>query len=142
MQDTYYVHEVSWEKAQELLLQVRHQVFVYEQRVAVDIEVDGRDPVCYHVLVTDLDGNPVGAGRMTSEGKIGRVAVLMQHRGTGLGSKVLKKLVDIASRESISPIKLNAQVHALPFYERHQFTPKGPVFMEAGIPHQTMTLAL
>ena len=140
MQDTYFVHEVSWNKAQSSLQEVRMQVFVYEQRVDQTIESDGKDPDCHHVLVTDIDGQPIGAGRMTAEGKIGRISVLMPYRGIGLGSRILAKLIEVATRESISPVKLNAQVHALPFYERHKFIPSGPVFMEAGIPHQSMKL--
>jgi len=132
------IKEVPWSEFQGPLSEVREKVFVYEQRVAPEIEIDGRDPECFHVLVTDSEGIPVGAGRLTPEGKIGRVSVLLPYRGLGLGSKILQALIEIAHREGLSPIKLHAQIQAVSFYERHLFVPNGPVFMEAGIPHQSM----
>ncbi|WP_144395556.1 GNAT family N-acetyltransferase [Pleionea sediminis] len=138
MQEEFIVSEVSWNDACDLLKQVREKVFVLEQRVSTQIEIDGRDPVCYHVLVKTKQGEPIGTGRLSPEGKIGRVSVLMPYRGLGLGSKILQALLNIADREQLSPVKLHAQIQAIDFYERHQFVANGPVFMEAGIPHQTM----
>ncbi|NVJ51595.1 MAG: GNAT family N-acetyltransferase [Gammaproteobacteria bacterium] len=138
MQSEIVIQEVSWFDYQEKLAEVREKVFVYEQRVAPEIEVDGRDPDCFHVLVLNDNNEAIGAGRLTPEGKIGRVSVLLPYRGLGLGSQILQKLIEIADRERLSPVKLHAQIQAVSFYERHQFTPNGPVFMEAGIPHQSM----
>ncbi len=138
MQQPYIIREVDWNDAKDLLLQVREKVFVCEQRVDPEIENDGKDPDCFHVLVTDVEGTPIGTGRMTKQGKIGRVAVLLPFRGSGLGSQILNKLIEIANRELINFIQLNAQVQAQDFYKRHRFVAKGPVFMEAGIPHQAM----
>ena len=142
MTEKFTVSEVKWHESQQLLKQVRQKVFVCEQRVAEEIELDGKDPDCYHVLVTNLKNEPIGAGRMTPEGKIGRVSVLMPYRGFGLGSHILEKLVEIAAREHLSPVKLHAQIQAIHFYERHNFVSNGPVFMEAGIPHKTMKRTL
>lgn len=138
MTSNFIVREVRWQDAKDQLTEVREKVFVYEQRVDPEIELDGKDPECYHVLVTTIEGTPIGAGRMTPEGKIGRVSVLLPNRGLGLGSKILQALVEIAAREKLSPVKLHAQVQAVEFYQRHKFEPSGPVFMEAGIPHQSM----
>ncbi len=138
MTSNFIVREVRWQDAKDQLTEVREKVFVYEQRVAPEIEMDGKDPECHHVLVTTIDGEPIGTGRMTPEGKIGRVSVLLPFRGLGLGSKILQALVDIAAREKLSPVKLHAQVQAVEFYQRHKFEASGPVFMEAGIPHQSM----
>lgn len=138
MQEEFSITEVNWADSSDLLKQVREKVFVFEQRVDSDIELDGKDPECFHVLVTDSKGEPVGAGRLTKDGKIGRVSVLMPFRGLGLGSRILQSLIQIAERENLSPVKLHAQIHAIDFYERHKFVPNGPVFMEAGIPHQSM----
>jgi len=140
MHDNFIVREVNWIEAKHSLAEVREKVFICEQRVDPEIEIDGKDPECFHVLVTTIDGEAIGAGRLSRTGKIGRVSVLMPYRGYGLGSRILEALVAIAKRENLHPIKLNAQVHAVEFYQRHQFMPHGPVFMEAGIPHQTMHL--
>ena len=132
------IRQVVWEEAQQELLEVRQKVFVCEQRIAPDIEIDGKDPDCYHVLATSPSGQPIGVGRMTATGKIGRIAVLMPYRGGGLGSLILNKLIEIANNEKMTNVHLNAQIQALRFYEQHRFIPKGPVFMEAGIPHRSM----
>jgi predicted GNAT family N-acyltransferase len=142
MTNNFIIREVRWQDAKDQLTEIREKVFVYEQRVAPEIEVDGKDPECFHVLVTTLEGEPVGTGRITPQGKIGRVSVLLPYRGLGLGSKILQALVEIAEREKMSPVKLHAQIQAVDFYRRHQFEATGPVFMEAGIPHQSMKRSL
>ncbi|NVJ62423.1 MAG: GNAT family N-acetyltransferase [Gammaproteobacteria bacterium] len=138
MTDEFIVQEVSWASHHSELQEVRQKVFVFEQRVDQEIEIDGRDPECYHVLVKTSFGEPIGTGRLTPEGKIGRVSVLMNFRNKGIGSKILHELIQIAEREKLEAVKLHAQIHAVEFYERHQFVANGPVFMEAGIPHQSM----
>lgn len=138
MTDEFIVQEVSWTSHQAELQEVRQKVFVFEQRVDQEIEIDGRDPQCYHVLVKTSQGEPIGTGRLTPEGKIGRVSVLMPYRNKGIGSKILHELIEIADRERLEAVKLHAQIHAVEFYERHHFVANGPVFMEAGIPHQSM----
>jgi predicted GNAT family N-acyltransferase len=142
MTSNFIVREVTWDDAKDQLTEIREKVFVYEQRVAPEIELDGLDPDCFHILVSTLEGAPVGTGRMTPQGKIGRVSVLLPYRGLGLGSKILQALVQIAEREKINLVKLHAQIQALDFYRRHKFEETGPVFMEAGIPHQSMKRCL
>ncbi len=134
----FIIREVSWQDAKTELSLVREKVFVCEQRVPVEIEQDGKDDVCFHVLVSSITGDPIATGRITRQGKIGRIAVLMPYRKHGLGSKILDKLISIAEREQLPLVKLNAQTHAIDFYSRHKFEPCGPVFMEAGIPHLSM----
>ncbi|MEE4246758.1 MAG: GNAT family N-acetyltransferase [Kangiellaceae bacterium] len=136
--DNFSVDEVNWLDAQHLLAHVRKSVFGYEQRVPSNIDFDGKDQDCFHVLVTDSSGAAIGTGRMTSKGKIGRVAVLISHRGQGIGSQILEALIAIAKKNNIDMVKLHAQIQAIDFYQRHQFKVQGPVFMEAGIPHQSM----
>jgi len=131
----------SWGLDRPLLQQVRRQVFIVEQQVPEEEEWDEDDPVSLHVLAT-RNREPVGTGRLTPAGKIGRMAVLSEVRGRGVGSQVLHRLVGEALHRGLLELRLNAQVHAIPFYERHGFSAEGPVFMEAGIPHRSMRRVL
>lgn len=127
----------TWGVDRPLLQEVRRKVFVVEQQVPEEEEWDEDDPLSVHVLAT-RNREPVGTGRLTPAGKIGRMAVLSEVRGKGVGSELLRMLVGEAVHRGLVALRLNAQVHAIPFYERHGFSAEGPVFMEAGIPHRSM----
>jgi len=75
-------------------------------------------------------------------GKIGRIAVLAEFRGRGLGGELLEWLVAQAGQQGMDTVYLNAQVRALQFYLQHGFNPQGPIFDEVGIPHQRMSRQL
>ncbi len=120
-----------------MLRQVRHQVFVLEQRVPEEQEWDEDDALALHVLAT-RNCEPVGTGRLTTAGKIGRLAVLSEFRGKGVGGRILRMLVHEAVYRGLPELVLHAQLQALPFYEKHGFVAEGPVFDEAGIPHRKM----
>jgi len=135
----YFV--TTWGVDRPLLQQVRRQVFIVEQRVPEEEEWDEDDPVSIHVLAT-RNREPVGTGRLTPAGKIGRMAVLSEVRGRGVGSRILGMLAGEAVHRGLAELRLNAQVHAIPFYERQGYTAEGPVFMEAGIPHRSMRRVL
>jgi len=85
---------------------------------------------------------PIGCGRLLRDGHIGRMAVLRECRGRGVGAALLALLVALARERGNDRAILNAQTHALPFYARFGFMPEGLEFTEAGIPHRTMTLTL
>lgn len=121
---------------------VREAVFVNEQKVPVELEWDGLDPECMHVLARVSDGTPVGTGRLTPDDHIGRMAVLRQWRGRGVGTAILRALLDLARRQGRRRISLNSQTAAMPFYARIGFEASGPEFIEAGIPHRKMALDL
>jgi predicted GNAT family N-acyltransferase len=121
---------------------VRETVFVHEQQVPIEEEWDALDPLCHHVIARDSAGTPVGTGRLTPEHKIGRMAVLAQWRGRGVGDALLAALLDQARQRGWASVSLNAQVSAESFYARHGFVPYGERFMEAGIEHQAMRRAL
>lgn len=124
------------------LRHVRETVFVVEQQVPIEEEWDEMDPRCRHVLARDPDGRPIGTGRLTPEHKIGRMAVLAEWRGRGVGDALLVALMDQARALGWDSVSLNAQVSAERFYARHGFVPYGDRFMEAGIEHQAMRRAL
>jgi predicted GNAT family N-acyltransferase len=88
------------------------------------------------------DGLAIGTGRLAPDGKVGRMAVLAEYRGLGVGAAVLDHLLDCARAAGMTRCYLHAQTHALDFYARHGFVAHGAEFVEADIPHQEMELAL
>lgn len=125
--------------AQPALRAVREQVFVREQNVPLELELDaGRDPRCEHVLAFDERGEPIGTGRLTPDRRIGRMAVLAGWRGRGVGEALLAALLERAAYLGWREVSLHSQATAIGFYARHGFLPRGERFMEAGIEHLTM----
>jgi ElaA protein len=123
---------------------IRRVVFIEEQAVPEDLEVDGLDPEALHLLAT-LDDRPVGTARMLLKGdtgKIGRVAVLKEARGQGIGAALIRAAVEELTARGLARAKLGSQTHAIPFYEGLGFVAEGPVYDDAGIPHRDMVRAL
>ena len=122
--------------------QIRRRVFIEEQHVPEEIELDEDDAHALHALAT-LDGKPVGCGRYVIHGveevKIGRMAVLAELRGAGIGREILKFLMRAARERAFRRAVLHAQLTAEGFYLRNGFAPVGDAFDEAGIPHRKMT---
>jgi predicted GNAT family N-acyltransferase len=123
--------------------QVREAVFIDEQRVPRELEFDDRDPLCLHVLAFD-GATPVGTGRLDLKygGKVGRVAVVATHRRGGVGTAVMEQLHALARKAQQPHLWCNAQLTAVPFYERLGYVRSGGVFVEAGIDHVRMEYAL
>jgi len=132
---------LPWERARELASPIRFEVFVREQRVPAEIELDDRDAQCLHA-VAFLEERPVGTARLLPDGHIGRMAVLNAHRKKGVGAAMLKRLIEAARARGDREVALSAQVHAVPFYRAHGFVEEGAEYEEAGIAHQAMRLAL
>ena len=122
---------------------VRSTVFIDEQSVPRELEFDDRDGVCRHVLAFDGD-TAVGTGRLDLDygGKVGRVAVVATHRRFGVGTAVMEALHTLARERKQSRLWCNAQLTAVPFYERLGYVSSGPVFVEAGIDHLRMDYVL
>jgi predicted GNAT family N-acyltransferase len=140
MEETEFVL-TTWGLDRPLLQHVRRRVFTEEQQVPESLEWDEDDTVAVHVLAT-RNREPVGTGRLTPAGKIGRLAVLSELRGRGIGSRILQMLVQEAYHRGMLEVFLHAQVSAMRFYEKHGFSAQGDVFQEAGIPHQLMHRSL
>lgn len=132
---------LDWAAARAEASRIRLKVFVEEQRVPREIEMDDMDGACLHALAW-LDGKAVGTGRLLPDGHIGRMAVLGESRALGVGGAILERLVDEARRQGRREVILSAQTHAIGFYRRHGFSEEGKVFEEAGIPHQEMRRVL
>jgi len=134
-----------WKEAQTDAFLVRQEVFIHEQGVPAELELDEYDLLAAHALAY-RDGRCIGTGRLVDLGdgqsQIGRMAVLAQFRGTGTGEQILEKLVQLASSQEVKSIILHSQVAAIPFYEKLGFKAQGPIYDEAGIPHRNMILLL
>jgi predicted GNAT family N-acyltransferase len=132
---------MDWSAARAEASRIRKTVFVEEQRVPPEIEMDEHDGACVHALAY-LQGRAVGTGRLLPDGHIGRMAVLKQHRALGVGGAILERLVEEARAKGMRAAVLSAQTHALGFYRRHGFRELGAIYEEAGILHQEMRRAL
>jgi len=131
----------DWAADRRELERIRRTVFIEEQRIPEPDEWDDEDADSVHVLAR-LNRDPVGTGRLNAAGKIGRIAVLAGQRGRGIGTLILRRLLEEARRLGIREPYLHAQVQAMPFYEKLGFERRGGEFDEAGIPHVRMSLVL
>ncbi len=138
MQSSCSVRILSWADAREDACSVRFTVFVEEQCVPPEIELDEWDSASDHALVTDDTGRVIATGRLLPDGHIGRMAVLREWRGQGVGAAILAVLLARAAERGMTCVALNAQTHARGFYAKFGFTQIGAEFMEAGIPHVAM----
>jgi predicted GNAT family N-acyltransferase len=129
---------------------IRREVFVVEQNVPAELEFDGKDDRAVHVLAPDAGTGRLllGADAAAKNGGdpdtavLGRLAVLKAARGTGVGARLVAALEDEARRLGLAGVYLEAQVHAIAFYERLGYTAFGPEFPDAGIAHRAMRRSL
>ena len=133
---------VDWASYREALSSIRHTVFVEEQGVPIELELDGEDASARHAAAFSDDGRLVGTGRMLASGKIGRMAVSQSMRRQGIGRALLDALVAEAKRLKLEEVSLGAQLPAVAFYERAGFKAYGDIFLDAGIDHKMMRLVL
>lgn len=136
----FSIRTADWRRDREALMDIRFAVFVEEQHVDPNIELDDWDPQSHHALGCAEDGTAIGTGRLLPDGHIGRLAVLPAWRGQGVGTALMRWLIALGRAHGHTRLELSAQTHALAFYERLGFTAEGDVYMEAGIPHRHMFL--
>ena len=135
------IKKISTNKELEQALRIRIRVFVREQGVPAEIELDD-DKRALHLLAF-LERRAVGTARIVMRGrqaKIGRMAVLKSHRGKKVGKRLLACAISTAKKQRARKIYLHAQVAVIKFYESAGFRCVGPVFDEAGIAHRKMIL--
>lgn len=144
MSKPFDIRIVTTEQEKQDALDVRRFVFIEEQEVPEDLEIDEFDaPEAATTHFVAYWGDlPVGAGRFRTYadgvGKVERVAVMKNQRGTGLGAQLMQAIEAEAARQGFAKLKLNAQCHAQRFYEKLGYEPYGEVFDEAGIDHIAM----
>lgn len=131
----------SWQLAPSSIREIRQQVFIDEQKVPPELEWDQTDEIADHYLAVLPDNTPVGVARLFSAleetGHIGRMAILPEHRGKGIGEALLRQLIQ-ESAGRFSELRLSAQEHAIAFYQRSGFHVCSDVYDDAGIPHYDM----
>ena len=121
--------------------EVRKTVFIHEQNVPEEEEIDEFESGSVHFVLYDDNGIATGAGRfrvLDGIGKVERICVLKENRKTGAGIAVMNKIEEYAKSQGIPTLKLNAQTHAIPFYSKLGYETVSEEFMDAGIPHKTM----
>ena len=137
----------AWLAAREAAYAIRYAVFVEEQGISAELEIDDYDPIAEHALAL-VDGRCVATARVyldeqdPSKAKIGRMAVLKDFRGQGIGTALLGEAIRAGMMQGASIFELHAQQSAAPFYAKLQFKPDGAIFDEVGIAHQRMRLVL
>jgi len=137
-----HILPVDWMTHKEALQAIRGAVFIEEQGVPKEIEWDGEDDVSHHFMAINEAGQRVGCGRLLPNGRIGRMAVLPEYRGQGIGRQILDAAVARASELGFRRVTLHAQLAVVDFYRKAGFLPEGDEFSEAGIQHQAMALEL
>lgn len=145
------IEQTSWATSSEELCRIRHQVFVKEQGVSEEEELDGADSSAVHWIAygpgrrspdkQEREDSVIGCARLVGN-KVGRMAVVHTRRNQGVGSALMRRIIRYAARNGLETLQLNAQSHAVDFYRGMYFEPEGEEFMEAGIPHRHMTLSL
>ncbi|QFT88445.1 putative N-acetyltransferase YjcF [Bacillus sp. THAF10] len=137
-----HVQVVNTEEALQHAYEVRKTVFVNEQHVPIEEEIDQFEKDATHFVLYDED-KPVGAGRfriLEGIGKVERICVLPSYRTKkGAGRQIMATIEEYAKMKEIHVLKLNAQTHAEPFYTKLGYETVSDIFLDAGIPHVTMT---
>ncbi|GLB58945.1 GNAT family N-acetyltransferase [Cytobacillus sp. NCCP-133] len=131
---------VSTEQELQDAFSVRKQVFIHEQNVPEEEEIDKYEDEASHFVLYD-SGKPAGAGRfriVDGVGKVERICVLKENRKGGSGKAIMKKIEEYAKEKGLKALKLNAQTQAIPFYGKLGYEVVSEEFLDAGIPHRTM----
>ena len=137
----------SWLAARDAAYAIRYAVFVEEQGIPAELEIDAYDPIAEHALAF-VDSQCVATARIyldeqdPSKAKIGRMAVLRDFRGQGIGTALLGEAIRVGMMQGVNVFELHAQQSAAPFYAKLQFKADGAIFDEVGIPQQRMRLVL
>ncbi|MBL7004103.1 MAG: GNAT family N-acetyltransferase [Gammaproteobacteria bacterium] len=131
----------TWPKFEEQIRDIRTAVFINEQQVPEELEIDEQDQTCLHIVAL-IEGIVVATGRLLDDGHIGRMCVLKGFRNQGIGLTMLELLIDAAEDKGIKEVKVNAQLTALSFYQQVGFHICSDTFVDAGIAHKSMSLYL
>ena len=137
--DSIKIVETSWGQSSKEISEVRHKVFVVEQSIPPEIEMDGKDSDCIHFLALE-ESRPIAAARLQKYGKIERVSVLREYRTKGIGTAIMKMVIEKARNMDIEKIYLHSQIDSKNFYQQLGFFQHGEIFFEADKPHIEMIL--
>ena len=135
------VQQVTWQAAENELRAVRTPVFIEEQFVTPEFEWDDIDASAVHLLAI-YENQPIACLRIIHYQKIGRMAMIKQWRGVGLGAALLRKAISICKERGSKSIYLSAQMHAIHFYQKAGFKQMSEEYCDVDIPHVDMRLDL
>ncbi len=137
-----HVVEADWARDAAVIRSIRRRVFVEEQGIPEILEWDGLDTDCRHVLALAGPAEVVATGRLLADGRIGRMAVLCEWRGRGVGSALLDRLQRSALDSGLQRVYVHARLEVAGFYSRAGFQAVGQPFAAADIPHIEMLKVL
>ncbi|OYY93980.1 MAG: hypothetical protein B7Y41_08570 [Hydrogenophilales bacterium 28-61-23] len=138
----FIVRAADWNHDEAAIAEIRRKVFIEEQGVPEALEWEKMDPVCHWFVALSPERKLIGIVRLTDAARIGRMAVLPDWRLRGVGRALLDAALHAAFALGFGQVRLSAQTHAIPFYARRGFIAEGPEYLDAGIPHRSMTLTL
>jgi predicted GNAT family N-acyltransferase len=142
MKNNLKIEIVKWIDGLSQLKNIREKVFIQEQKVTPQLEWDGMDEKAIHFLVFN-DKAAIGCARaivIKNHMQLGRMAVLKEYRGQGIGGALIEKAMTIAKLNQLSAIYISAQCHAINFYKKFGFEVTSDIYLDAEIPHRDMTL--
>jgi predicted GNAT family N-acyltransferase len=142
MSHAFIVRAANWKLDEPAIALVRREVFIDEQGVPEALEWEAEDVQCHWFVAVASDQSLIGIVRLTYAGRIGRMAVLPAWRRRGVGRTLLAAALTKARELGFDQVNLSAQTHAIGFYARHGFIAQGPEYLDAGIPHRSMSLEL
>ncbi|NHB59267.1 GNAT family N-acetyltransferase [Acinetobacter shaoyimingii] len=143
--DKIYTTAASWDKLIADAMHIREQVFIQEQNIPEQDEWDDQDEVSLHFIAYALCNEfkkPIATARLLPNHSIGRVAVLKDYRGQGIGRLIMQSIIEHAKKEHREFLKLSSQVHAIQFYQSLGFHVEGTEYLDCGIPHIDMIMTL
>lgn len=132
----------DWRTIQHLAKPIRLTVFVEEQGVPANIEMDPLDSECQHFIVLNEQAKAIATARLSKAGKLGRMAVLKAYRKKGAGRLLLEAASAYATKQGLHKLVCHAQAEAVGFYKKQGFVATGKPFQEAGIEHLKMAKLL
>jgi predicted GNAT family N-acyltransferase len=142
MKNNLKIEIVKWIDGLSQLKNIRDKVFIQEQKVTPQLEWDGMDEKAIHFLVFN-DKAAIGCARaivIKDHMQLGRMAVLKEYRGQGIGTALIEKAMTTAKLNQLSAIYISAQCHAIDFYKKFGFEVTSDIYLDAEIPHRDMTL--
>ncbi len=142
MKNNLKIEIVKWIDGYVPLTVIREKVFIEEQKVTPQLEWDGIDEKAIHFLVYK-DEKAIGCARalvIENHMQLGRMAVLKECRGEGIGSNLIEKAITTAKLNQLSLIDISAQCHAIDFYKKFGFKVTSDIYLDAEIPHRDMRL--
>lgn len=140
---SYSVSQVKWQQAAPLLKTIREKVFVCERRIPKRIEFDQGDRTAYHMLVCDdTNQEPIATGRISPQGEISRIAVVMGYRSEKIDKFIMQGLFKIADKLHLKEVFISSPLEKVAYFTKHDFYTIGSVYMEAGMPKQRMACSI